>query len=66
MTKEARKAYVTPAIETLDSSEIVDLLGPVQGYGPGSGGGIGGGVSGGSQGLDPASAVTPGGTNFGR
>ena len=65
MSKEARKAYVTPAIETLDSSEIVDLLGPVQGYGPGSGT-IGGGVSGGSQGLDPASAITPGGTNFGR
>ena len=36
--KNQGKTYVTPAIETLDSAEIVELLGPVQGYGPGAGG----------------------------
>ena len=37
----SHKAYSTPTIETLDSSEILDMIGPVQGYGAGFGGGGG-------------------------
>ena len=36
------KSYATPAIETLESSEILELVGPVQGYGPGNTLGSGG------------------------
>ena len=35
------KNYITPTIETLESNEILDLIGPVQGYGYGSQGGGG-------------------------
>jgi hypothetical protein len=35
------KPYLKPAIETLDSSEVLDMIGPVQGYGAGLGGGGG-------------------------
>ena len=30
-----QKPYVRPTIETIDSSEILQLIGPVQGYGGG-------------------------------
>ena len=35
------KNYTAPTIETLESSEILDLIGPVQGYGYGDSGGGG-------------------------
>ena len=61
MAQADRKVYVTPTVETLDSSEVVDLLGPVQGYGPGGGGSSSGALS-----MDPASTVGSGTVTFGR
>lgn len=29
-----KRIYVSPAIETHESSEILEMIGPVQGYGP--------------------------------
>ncbi len=54
--KNQGKTYVTPAIETLDSAEIVELLGPVQGYGPGSGTG----GAGSAQSMDAIGTMTGG------
>lgn len=48
------KVYVTPMIETLDSAAIVELLGPVQGYGPGNGG------AGSAQSMDAIGTMTGG------
>jgi len=31
--KSTQKPYVPPTIETIDSSEILELIGPAQGYG---------------------------------
>ena len=57
----ANKAYITPAVETLDSHEILELLGPVQGYGPtgtpGTGGGAHAGI--GSNGTGATGGVIP-------
>ena len=39
-----QKPYLRPVIETLASSEILEMIGPVQGYGVGSGGGAHGGI----------------------
>ena len=40
------KKYMIPAIETLDSSQILEMIGPVQGYGGfGGGGGAHGGIT---------------------
>jgi hypothetical protein len=49
--------YQTPTIETLTSSEVVETLGPVQGYGGGApslagGKGVGGAVATGGSILD--------------
>jgi hypothetical protein len=39
------KHYLKPVIETLESSEILEMIGPVQGYGGGAGGARGGMVT---------------------
>jgi len=51
--KAPLKPYTTPAIETLESSEILELVGPVQGYGPGNDLGSSGNVSNQGQGFVP-------------
>jgi hypothetical protein len=58
MRSERNAVYEKPAIQTVGAAELIEMIGPVQGYGVGAGGGQG-----------PESILTPyngSGTDFGR